>query len=105
MAKHLPDPAGEPDRAAQEIIDAIHAYRDAERDPVTTTRGLRHIYHHAERAWDASVAKAKEAVRPNGTKVTYADIMDATGDALGTLQGRIRAHRDNMRKPSRRART
>lgn len=97
MAKHLPDPAGEPDRAAQEIIEAIHAYRDSDRDEVTIARGLRHIYHQAELAWDASVAEAKIVA-------TFAEIMTATGDAMGTLQGRIRAHRRRQSKPARAAR-
>lgn len=91
MAKHLPDPPGQPDPAARRVIDAIHTYRDdPDRDPVVTTAGLRHIYHAAELAWDHSVAHAK-------TAATYAAIRQATGDSLGTLQGRIRAHQHRTR--------
>lgn len=91
VAKHLPDPAGEPDLGATQIMDMIDAYLASERNPVAITRGLRHVYHHAELAWDASVAAAKESA-------TFAEIQEATGDALGTLQGRIRAHRRRRRE-------
>lgn len=102
MAKHLPDPAGTPDPAARRIIEAIHAYRDStDRDPVATCQGLRHIYHAAELAWDESVDRAKSTVDPDtGRPYTYLQIQEATGDALGTLQGRIRAHNARVRAAS-----
>lgn len=94
MAKHLPPPAGEPESAAKEIIDAIESYRDSARDPLVKTRGLRHILQAAELSWDASVDEAKSGA-------TYAQLTEATGVPLGTLQGRIRLHRAQQSKPSR----
>ena len=96
MAKHLPDPAGEPDRGAREIMEAIDAYLASDRDPLVITRGLRHVYHHAELSWDASVAEAEESS-------IFERIQEATGDALGTLQGRIRAHRARVKASSSKA--
>ncbi len=90
MATHLPEPVGEPDAGAAEIIAAIETYRDSDRSPVAIAAGLRHVYHHAEIGWNAAVAKAKSVS-------TYREIMDATGDKLGTLQGRIRQHKRRER--------
>lgn len=93
MAKHLPDPVGEPDAAARLIIKTIEEYLRSDRDPLVITRGLRHIYHRAELAWDESVAKAKDTVRPDGRKVTYLALTEATGDKMATLQGRIKTYK------------
>lgn len=101
MAKHLPDPPGAPDVEARRIIEAIHDYLDSDRDPVAITAGLRHVYHAAELAWDASVEQAKTTIDPDtGCPYTYREIQEATGDALGTLQGRIRAHQSRARAVS-----
>lgn len=93
MAKHLPEPVGKPDTEAQRILDDIEVYLYSDRDPLTITRGLRHIYHRAELAWDESVTKAKDTIRPDGRRITYAAITEATGDAMATLQGRIRTYK------------
>lgn len=101
MAKHLPDPPGQPDPQARRIIDTIHAYLDSGRDPVDICAGLRHVYHAAELAWDESVDQAKTSIDPDtGRPHTYLEIQEATGDALGTLQGRIRAHQSRTREAS-----
>lgn len=94
MAKHLPDPPGEPDKAARAIIDAIEKYRDdPDRPVVSTAGGLRWIYWMSELAWDESIMRAKESINPEtGRKYAFAKIQAATGGALGTLQGRIKAH-------------
>lgn len=84
MPKHLNPPVGEPDPGAAEIIAAIETYRDSSRSPATIVRGLRHIYWAAEHAWDASLIAARKSL-------TYAEITAATGDVIGTIQGRIRA--------------
>lgn len=80
VAEDLPAPAGEPVWRTQEIIEAVDAYLSCERDPLVITRGLRHIYHRAEMAWDESVAKAKDGA-------TYEKIVEATGDAWSRCRG------------------
>lgn len=90
---HLPEPPGRPDPAARRIITAINTYLASGRDPAAICGGLRHIHHHAEQAWDASIHQARQ----HGVK--FREIQAVTGDGLGTLQHRIRIHLGEPRPP------
>lgn len=92
MPKQLPPPVGEPDPDASAIIDKIHAYAAADRDPVATVSGLRHIFYEAEQAWDASIVAARSV------GAFYRHITEATGVAMGTLQTRMRMYARRQRE-------
>lgn len=102
MARHLPDPEGTPDSGAREIMAMIEAYLDSATDPTAAVprdiarviHGLRHVYHCAEISWDESLSAARETM-------TWPQMQDATGIRWGTLQGRVRAHRQRTRAVAR----
>lgn len=97
VPKQVPRPGDQPDPGAQRIIDAIGEYLGSDRDPLVIVGGLLHVFVAAEHAWDAAVDQAK--TWPDGSRRhTYRELTDATGGlVIGTLQGRIHAHRRRVR--------
>ena len=93
MPKAIPEPTTAPSALARRLIERILAYPNTTRNPADAVAGLRHIALAAERAWDQSVWQARQ------DRITWAELMEATGLPLGTLQGRQRLHESRLAQP------